>query len=48
LLGAFESRRDAFRSPGQYLRVSDAESLDPPLLPQGERDKETELDQFGD
>ena len=27
--------------------MSDAERLDPPLLPQGERDKEPELDQLG-
>ncbi len=33
---------------GQHLGVPDAQSLDPPLLPERERDEKTELDQLGD
>jgi radical SAM superfamily enzyme YgiQ (UPF0313 family) len=52
-VGEFSSffLRHAWRKPGaavrQHLGVPDAQSLDPPLLPEREPDKETELDQLG-
>ena len=40
-------RREAGGGVPEHLAVPDAERLDPPLLPQGERDEEAELDELG-
>ena len=40
-------RRKAGGGAAEHLAVPNAERLDPPLLPQGERDEEAELDEFG-
>ena len=41
-------RREAGGGAAEQFAMPDAERLDPPLLPQGERDEEPEFDQFGD